>query len=300
MKVRVAVAPAAGVSNPGVFGSFVDGVERLGFDTVWLSDIPLGASIDPIVGLSFAAARTSRLKLGCNLVPLGRNPFVVAKELAQLDGLSGGRLLLSLVPGVGLPAERAALGVGDADRGKHLDEIIPLLRAWWAGETIDYHSERLRFSAAGLALPCVPVQQPLEIWLGGAGPRALERAGRLADGWLGSAMTPDEAGEARRRIEAAASKADREVDPEHFGLSLGYLRSAPSEMTLAALRARRPDVPDADLRSLLPVGGEALCDALARYVDRGISKFVVRPAEPVPDWEEELGRLAATVLKVQT
>src|SRR5436190_22301313 len=140
MKVRFAVSPTMELWDHAVLPDFVDTLERLGFDTMWLSDIPMGAQVDPLVGLAFAAGRTTRLKLGANLVPLGRNPMLLAKELAQLDRLSNGRLLLSLVPGLDQPGERETLGIGRANRGRYLDEVMPLLRRWWAGETVEYHS----------------------------------------------------------------------------------------------------------------------------------------------------------------
>ena len=127
-------------------------------------------------------------------MPLGRNPFLLAKELAQLDRLSDGRLLLSFVPGLDHRGEREVLGVDGAVRGAVLEEALGLVRRWWAGETVDHHSARWSFPAVAAAAR--PVQEPLEVWLGGRGPKALERVGRIADGWLGAAITT--AGGARR------------------------------------------------------------------------------------------------------
>ena len=296
VKVRIAVAPGVGSADPDAFGALVDGLETRRFDTIWLSDIPMaGASWDPLLALAVAAGRTRRLKLGANVVPIGRNPFRLAKELAQLDRLSQGRLLLSFVPGLDQPGERQALGIGGADRGRYMDEVVPLLRRWWAGETVVHRSERFDFR--DVVLSPGPVQQPLEIWMGGIGPKALERTGRLADGWLGAAVDPEEAGEARRRIETAAGEADRQIDPEHFGMSLGYGHREPSEALVAQLRRRRPD---ADPRSFFPVGRAEVRDLIGRYVENGISKFVLRPAEEVPSPDDELAWLADAVLDLQT
>lgn len=296
MKVRLAVAPGPADGDPGSFCALVDGLEEKGFDTIWLSDVPMaGAVLDPVIGLSVAAARTRRLKLGANVVPVGRNPFRLAKELAQLDRMSAGRVLLSFVPGLDQPGERESLGLGRADRGRFLDEVIPLLRRWWAGEAVEHRSERFHFP--GVALGVSPVQQPLEIWVGGSGPRALERAGRLADGWLGAAVTAEEAGAARGSIERAASDAGRTVDPEHFGLSLPYARHEPEPGAYAALRGRRPDV---DPAQLLPVGRDALRALLGRMADQGISKFGLRPAGPVSSWDAELDWLTDSVLDLQS
>ncbi len=295
MKVRIAVAPGSGAWSTEAYVSLVEGLERRGFDTIWLSDVPLAPTIVPSIGLAFAAARTSRLKLGANVVPIGRNPMLLAKELAQIDQLSGGRLLLMIVPGIGRPAEREALGLAKGDRGAYLEEAVCLLRRFWSGEVVEHHSAR--FSFPGISVSPRPVQDPLELWLGGLGPRALERAGRLADGWLGAALTPAEAGQARMRIEKSAADAGRTVDPEHFGLSIAYARNDPPPEALEQLAERRPGV---DPASLLPVGRDGLRGLIGSLVSEGLSKFVLRPASPVSSVDEELDWLADAVLDLQT
>jgi probable F420-dependent oxidoreductase len=295
VKVRIAVAPGGGAWSTESYLSLVDGLEERGFDTLWLSDVPLAPTIDPSVGLAFAAARTVRLKLGANVVPIGRHPMLLAKELAQIDQLSGGRLLLMMVPGLGSPTEREVLGMLGADRGAYLDEVVPLLRRFWSGEAVEYRSER--YSFPGIAVRPTPVQDPLELWLGGMGPRALARAGRLADGWLGAAMTPAEAGAARVRIEKEAADAGRTIDPEHFGLSIAYARGEPPAETLAALALRRPGI---DPASLVPLGRDGLRSLIGSLVGEGLSKFVLRPAVPMMAVEDELEWLAEAVLDLQT
>ncbi|HTX00047.1 MAG TPA: LLM class flavin-dependent oxidoreductase [Acidimicrobiales bacterium] len=296
MKVRFAVAPLAGAFDPEAFLALVEGLEARHFDTLWLSDVPLAPSVDPIVGLTAAAGRTLRLKLGANLVPLGRNPLLLAKQLAEIDRLSHGRLLLSLVPGLGSPAERSALGVAGVDRGAVLEEEVALLRRLWSGETVDHHSERFELSSVRVSPK--PVQDPLEIWLGGSGRRALERAGRIADGWLGAALTAAEAEAARVVIEDAAARAGRRLDPEHFGLSIPYARGAAPAEALEQVARRRPDL---DPSALLPAGGAALRSLLASLVAAGLSKFVLRPVSVPTSVDEELDWLGeAGVLDLQS
>jgi probable F420-dependent oxidoreductase len=295
MKVRFAVAPDAGAQEDARITAFADALEAGGFDGVWLSDVPLAPVLDPLLGLALIAGRTSRLRLGANVVPLGRNPFLLAKELAQLDRLCGGRLLLSFVPGLDHPGEREALGVDGATRGAVLEEALGLVRRWWAGEAVEYHSTQWSFPA--VAAVARPVQEPLEVWLGGRGPKALERVGRIADGWLGAAITPEEARAACESIQQSAASAGREVDPEHFGLSIPYARTAPDPAVLSGIRARRADV---DPLALLPVGAPALRDLILRHIDAGLSKFVVRPAEVVTSWPDEVDWLADTILDLQT
>ncbi len=295
MKVRFAVAPDAGRLDRVALDDFADALEASGFDGVWLSDLPLAPTVDPLLALALLAGRTTRLRLGANVVPLGRNPFLLAKELAQLDRLSGGRLLLSFVPGIDQPGEREALGLDGAARGAVLEEALLLARAWWAGETVEHHSPRWSFPS--IAPATRPLQEPLEVWLGGRGPKALDRVGRIADGWLGAAVTPAEALLARERIQAAAAAAAREVDHEHFGLSIAYARTPPPDAALERLRTQRPEV---DPLALLPVGAPALRELLLAHVEAGLSKFVVRPAAPVASWEDEVAWLADAILDLQT
>jgi probable F420-dependent oxidoreductase len=295
MKIRFAVGPHAGSLSAPDLVAFAESLEANGFDGLWLSDLPVAPVLDPLLGLALAAGRTGRLRLGANVVPLGRNPFLLAKELAQLDQISGGRLLLSFVTGLGQPGERQALGLNGARRGDVLEEVLGLLRGWWAGEAVDHRSERWTFDR--LAPVARPVQDPLEVWLGGRGPQALDRVGRIADGWLGAQLTPEEAGAARVRIQEAAGRVGREVDPEHFGMSVPYARVAPEAELLGPLAARRPDV---DPLAFVPVGRTGVREFVERYVDAGLSKFVVRPIGPVASWAEEAAWLGDAILDLQT
>jgi probable F420-dependent oxidoreductase len=295
MKVRFAVAPGSAAFGATTILGFAEALEASTFDGVWLSDLPLAPDLDPLLGLAVIAGRTSRLRLGANVVPLGRNPFLLAKELAQLDQLSGGRLLLSFVPGLDQAGEREALRVNGATRGAVLEEVLGLVRSWWAGDVVDHHSPRWSFS--GLAAVARPVQDPLEVWLGGRGPKALERVGRIADGWLGAMITPTEARAARERIQDAARRAGREIDPEHFGLSIAYARSTPDPALLRTLRGRRADI---DPLALIPVGADALRSLIVGHLDAGLSKFVVRPSSTVASWAEEVQWLAGAIGDLQS
>ncbi len=295
MKIRFAVAPSGGADSDGGLLDFAGAIEAAGFDGIWLSDLPVAAVLDPLLGLAMVAGRSTRLRLGANVVPLGRNPFLLAKELAQLDQISNGRLLLSFVTGIGQAREREALGLGTASRGEVLEEVLGLLRAWWSGQTVNHQSERWAFT--DVAAVARPVQEPLEVWLGGRGPKALDRVGRIADGWLGAHVTPTEASAGRERIQAAAEHAGREIDPEHFGLSIAYSRTAPAPELLRALRARRPDL---DPLAVLPIGAPHLRALLEDYIDAGLSKFVIRPAATTAPWADEAEWLSDAILDLQT
>jgi probable F420-dependent oxidoreductase len=298
MKTRFAVTPPPSVLTEDEFPAFLERSEQLGFDALWLSDIPLGPLGDPLVALAFAAGATSRLKLGANVVPLGRNPLWVAKQIAQIDRLSKGRVLISFVPGLGQPGERAALGLLKRDRGKRLETMMDLLRRWWAGEAVtatfgEFHFEEVRVEPR-------PMQQPLELWLGGKSEAAIDRVARCADGWLTAAMTPDEVARACEEVTRRAQEYGRVADPEHFGISLPYSIEQPCPQAVETLQLRRTD---RDVSQVLAVGATGLVDRLQAYQAAGLSKFVVRPVPSVPtrtNWRDDLDWLAETILPLQT
>ena len=250
--------------------------------------------LDPVVGLAWAAASNPRVKLGTTMLLPGRNVLRLAKQLASLDVLCNGRLLVTLVPGLTYPPEREAIGVDPKRRGAVIDEALPLLRRLWAGETVTHEGAAGTFR--DVKLSPLPVQQPLEVWLGGTVPAALERCGRLSDGWLPSLCTPEEAAAGRVVIEEAAAKAGRSISPEHFGMSLGYARE-PDRSGHRAHDGR----PDARARcELTPVGLPALRERIERFIDVGFSKFVVRPMVAPTSWRAELEALAGAVGNLQT
>jgi alkanesulfonate monooxygenase SsuD/methylene tetrahydromethanopterin reductase-like flavin-dependent oxidoreductase (luciferase family) len=141
----------------------------------------------------------------------------------------------------------------------------------------------------------LPVQQPLEVWLGGTAPAALERCGRLSDGWLPSLCTPEEAAAGRVVIEDAAARAGRSISSEHFGVSIGYAVAPIDPATARTMAARRP-------RSLelTPVGLPALRELIERFIAVGFSKFVLRPIAAPVSWRAELEALSAAVGDLQT
>jgi probable F420-dependent oxidoreductase len=293
MKIRIGIGVASASSNPETLAEIVTGIDELGFDSLWLSEVLTGPVIDPAVGLAWAAASNPRLKVGTTMLLPGRNVLRLAKQLASLDALSGGRLLVTLVPGLTYAPEREAIGVEPKQRGAVTDEALPLLRRLWAGETVTH------VGAVGtlqnVRLSPLPVQQPLEVWLGGTAPAALERCGRLSDGWLPSLCTPDEAAAGRAVIDEAAGKAGRSISREHFGMSIGYATAPIDPATARTMTARRP-------RSLelTPVGLPAVRERLERFIDVGFSKFVLRPIVAPGSWRAELEALAGVVGDLQT
>src|SRR6059058_4335464 len=293
MKVRIGIGAAGAASTPESLGELVTAIDELGFDSLWLSEVLTGPVIDPLVGLAWAAASNPRVKLGTTALLPGRNVLRLAKQLASLDVLCRGRLLVTLVPGLTYAPEREAIGVEPKRRGAFIDEALPLLRRLWAGETVSY--EGVAGTFRDVKLWPLPVQEPLEVWLGGTVPAALERCGRLSDGWLPSLCTPDEAAAGRVVIEHAAARAGRSISGEHFGVSIGYARAPIDPATARTMTARRPRSVE-----LTPVGLPALRTLIERFIAVGFSKFVVRPVAAPASWRAELETLSSAVGDLQT
>jgi probable F420-dependent oxidoreductase len=293
MKIRIGVGAAGSSATPDALAELVTGLDDFGFDSLWLSEVLTGPVVDPVVGLAWAAASNPRVKVGTTMLLPGRNVLRLAKQLASLDVLSRGRLLVTLVPGLTYAPEREAIGVEPKQRGAFIDEALPLLRRLWAGETVSH--EGVAGSLRDVRLSPLPVQQPLEVWLGGTAPAALERCGRLSDGWLPSLCTPDEAAAGRVVIEEAAARAGRTISGEHFGMSIGYARQPIDPATARTMAARRPRALE-----LTPVGLPALRQLLERFIAVGFSKFVVRPVAAPASWRAELEALSAAVGDLQT
>ena len=293
MKIRIGVGSAGATASMEAMAELVAGLDEFGFDSLWLSEVLTGPVLDPVVGLAWAAASNPRLKVGTTMLLPGRNVLRLAKQLASLDRLSQGRLLVTLVPGLTFSPEREAIGVEPKQRGAFIDEALPLLRRLWAGETVSHDGPAGTLRDVKLAP--LPVQQPLEVWLGGTVPAALERCGRLSDGWLPSLCTPPEAAAGRVVIEDAAARAGRSISGEHFGMSVGYATAPIDAATARAMAARRPRSVE-----LTPVGLTALRTLLEQFIAVGFSKFVVRPLVTPKSWRAELEALAGAVGDLQT
>lgn len=279
---------------------FVDRAEELDIDSFWTSDRLVGAglTLEPLTVLAAIAGRTKRMKFGTSVLALPlRNPVLLAKEMATLDFVSGGRLLLAV--GVGQEDDRSfqACGVPLAERGRRTDEAIALVRKLWSEERTTFQGRF--FQVSEVALQPKPVQKPgPPIWIGGRSEAALRRVGRLGDGWLAAQITPEEYAPALERIRAAAREAGRAVPEDHYGLIVNYcVAKAPEDAErLAApyVARRRADVP---LQACAGLGTPGEVKALLRrYIAAGASKFVLRPVCPpemVMDQLDVLGRQIA-------
>jgi probable F420-dependent oxidoreductase len=213
---------------------------------------------DPVLALTWAAAYTSRVGLGTSVLILPmRHPLPLAKELATLQNLSGGRFILGA--GVGwLEAEFEALGVPFHERGRRMDEGIAMMRAVWSNDPVTFEAKYIPAVIDHMRMQPKP-EKPIPIWIGGTSEPALKRALRH-EGWHGSRATPEQA--------------------------------AP---IVARLRSERPD-PDfaVSLRSAWDGGDDgALRARLQGYQAVGVEHVLVEPYErELADWLAVVDRIA--------
>jgi probable F420-dependent oxidoreductase len=277
MKVRFGIGLGAD-SAPAELAGIVDRMEEVGIDSLWFSELVYSKAVDPFVGMAYALARTRELKVGTSVVvlPGGRHPVLVAKQLASLAALAPRRVLPVFGLRSAIPAEREIFTVPDGQRAAVFDESLRLLRSSLQSDSA-FSGDFFTVSTTGVA---PHPERPLDIWLGGSAPAAFKRIGRLADGWLGSFLTPSEARRGREAIEAAATEAGRVIEPDHYGINLAVSDDGLPADLLEAVHRRRPDV---DPALLVSDGWDQLHRRLDEYLAAGLTKFVIRPIGPGGD-----------------
>ena len=217
--------------DAGAVRAYGERVEELGFTHVLAYDHVVGADpavhqgwsgpydIDttfrePLVMFGYLAAVTTTLELVTGVIILPqRQTVLVAKQAAEVDLLSGGRLRFGI--GLGWNAvEYEALGEQFTNRGKRSEEQLELLRLLWTQRSVTFDGRYHQLTGAGIAP--LPVQRPIPLWIGAAAARGYSRAGRLADGWFPMMQPGPALDEAKAVVDAAARDAGR--DPSQIGM----------------------------------------------------------------------------------
>ena len=303
MTVRIGYMPGAFPEGPeGVryFRGLMDVGDRHGYDSIWLSDRLVGerAGPEPIVAMSMISGYSEKLKFGTSVLQLPlRNPVVLAKELATLDFLSGGRCLPAIGLGQEDPKDYEAVGVAKGSRGRRADEAMEVMRRLWLEDNVTHEGEF--FSLHDVTINPKPVQKPsIPLWIGGRTLAAQKRVGRLGDGWLVSSATPEEVREGVNTIFATAGEYDRVVDEDHIGVLIGYHISPTQEEAADVAepyitRAR----PEAHFTQYSALGAaQHVADTIGQYLDAGATKFVMRPMCPPQQALEQLHMFGEEVL----
>jgi probable F420-dependent oxidoreductase len=211
-------------SEPGPLATTVRLAEASGFESLWAGEhvvlpdpqvppspmAPQDPALDPLLALTWAAANTTTLRLATGIIILPqRNPVVLAKQLASLDVLSGGRLTLGV--GVGyLEPEFKAIGANYLERGLVADEYLDAMVHLWYDDHPEYHGRFADF--AGIDAYPRPAQRPIPIVIGGHRQAAFRRAVSRGHGWYGFALTPEATVSCLAGLREAASQLDRPGD----------------------------------------------------------------------------------------
>lgn len=254
--------PHTGAADPQAIPRRAQTLEAAGFDSLWVSDhivmpvsieshYPFAADgratwpgdlpyVEALVAMTAAAAVTSRVRLGSAVLVLPqRNPVLLAKQLASLDALSGGRVTLGVGAGW-LEEEFVALGASFDDRGARTAEWISILRDCWTGRTAAH--DGAYHVPGGLAVLPTPVH-PIPVLVGGHTTAALRRAGQHGDGWLAqqstTAVDVDELVGQAEVVRSTASASGR--DPSRVRITLRLVDSAGRAERVAELLARLAD-----------------------------------------------------------
>src|SRR5262245_62064343 len=214
MKVRIGVGPGVGGAagmDADAFNGFIDACERIGWDSIWFSERAGGDILDPLAAMSVAIGRSERLKYGFSVLVLpGRNPVLLAKELATMDVLSKGRIVPVFGLGSPLPSEHEIFDVDPKERGKRTDEATKLMVKLWTEDDVTF--EGRFYKVSNFTLRPKPVQQPHpDVWFGGHSEAACKRVGRVGTGWLPSFVAPSEYKAKVDLIKEEAARNGREI-----------------------------------------------------------------------------------------
>jgi probable F420-dependent oxidoreductase len=217
--------------------------------------------LDPLVSLAFLAGQTSRVKLGTGIVILPqRSPLVLAKQVASLDALSGGRLIFGIGAGY-LEPEMRAIGVPFSERGARTDEYLAAMRSVWYDERPEFRGRFTDF--AGIQAHPRPGRIPVVV--GGESPAAFRRAVESCDGWYGFALDVDEVAKCLDGLREAAARYERPA-------SLG-------ELEISVTPRQVPDRETADRLDAMGVHRLILRPLPRRADEQGLADYVTRSAE---------------------
>ena len=289
---------------PDVVRRYAARAEELGFARLWsLDSVPGSATarvplLDGLHVLTTAAAVTGAIGLGIAVIVLpARNAAVLAKELATIDRLSGGRLIVGV--GVGRKEPTAAgLGLPTGHRARRLSEGVEVLRALWADGQAAYDGDVYRF--AGVTVQPKPVQRPgPPLWFGAGSPPALRRAARIGDGWVAAGSSPSAAFPEQLRIVVDALRAaGREPDAFAIGKRVYVAVEDTEERArerLTPILDGMYDVPGLTERVAVCGPPEACAEQLRELAVAGARELLLHPMYGYLEQLEALATVAALV-----
>jgi probable F420-dependent oxidoreductase len=286
MKIGLMFTNAGPFGNPELFTTLVQNVEKFGFESIWTveyvvipqiyktrypysgdgemphsGDVPIS---DPLIPLGYAAALTTKIKLATGVMILPqRNPLYVAKQIATLDLLSGGRVILGIGSGW-LKEEFDALGLDFRSRGSRTDESIQAMRAVWREKISIFHGKHFNFGPVR-SFPKPAQKNGVPIHIGGHSPAAARRAGRFGDGFfpaLGDVARLKELFQIMRDEATTVGRNPHEIELTCLALAT---TSLPARQYFEAWQKAFDGI------------GQATLDAIKGFQDIGISRVIVPP-----------------------
>jgi probable F420-dependent oxidoreductase len=285
--------------------AWLDAVEQLPVDSVWQGGhlLPLSASGEAITRLALMTAWTERVQVGTAilLLPL-YHPVVVAKQLADLDAHSGGRLRVGVGVGGEFPKEFEAVGVPLRERGARTDESIEVLRRLWSGRSVSYHGRFFSFDDVELhavrppaaTVPGQPGGPPIIV--SGRRAPAMRRAARLGDGFMPYLFSPDAYARSVQTVRDEAHAIGRDLGRFEWMLYLYTSIRRDGERARADvatfLQGAYGQLHPEKLQRIAPAGTpDEVAQRVQQYVDAGVRHVVISPAAPSDTLE--VVRLAA-------
>ena len=286
-RLAISLPQVVGDDHPALVERHARRAEELGFSGLWTMDSSIAGHtshmplLDGLHALTFAAAHTQRMALGIAVIVLPRrNPALLAKELASIDVLSGGRLVVGVGLGGGSDGRNEELGFPVDRRARRLTEGVEAMLALWTEDRASFDGELLRFS--DLTLLPKPVQRPHpRLWFGAGAQPALRRAVRLGDGWIGSgsssaAQFAERVGILREELEQAGR------DPAGFPIAKRVYIAAEKDERLARERLTPVldgfyDRPGVTERVAVCGSPERCAEELRALIDAGAGELVLNP-----------------------
>ena len=289
--------------DPAEIRARVAGVEKAGLDSIWVGDhVAFTSPIqDPLVSLSYAAACSDKLTFGTSvyLLPL-RHPTPVAKQVSTLDQMTNGRLIFGVGVGGEFPREFEACGVDVKERGGRLSEGIQVVKKLWSGKPVSHDGRYFNFDETHMQPAPVQAGGP-PIWCGGRSKAALERAGRLCDGYISYVVTPQMFAESLDTIAQAREAAGR--NGSTFGTAhLLFARVDKDYDTALDVAAHHlsiryaMDFRKAAQRYAALGAGADVAAAINKFVEAGARHIVVDLIGPEEEKLDHLARFAAEVM----
>ncbi len=298
-------AYSAGVPDAPALTEFARTAEAVGFDSVQVGDhIQWHAPIlESTVVLATFAAATSRVRIASDVIILPlRDPVLIAKTVASLDVLSGGRMIFGVGVGGDHAAEYRAMRVPLTERGSRANEMLEIVHGLFANERFSYSGRH--FALEDVAIAPRPLQPRLPIWVGGSSEGALRRAARHGDGWIGAFVS--ERKFARLKARTLELLAEEWRSPEGFTWGV-FLFShtgadvAQSRTAGAAYIDRVYRLPGEEMLSRFGIAGpvEACIDRVQGYVDAGADYIVLGPVCGYREWPSQLKAYGELMAKLR-